>query len=198
MEAKIVALLEGGAIDELEALCRSRPKETASSLIKTLLEEPPFDQLHVRRSLGEVRQGNYVHAFNGVLTSLLEATGDEALQFLVAALPDSRWWVFEQAALALANLRSAGIPAVPALLDALGTPDRRLRALDSLAAIGPGADSAVPAIGGYLRDPDAITRSYAVRALGAIGSPESREALREAVNQEIDPDVRVQFQNLLR
>ncbi len=82
--------------------------------------------------------------------------------------PFEDWTMREAAAVALSRI---GEPAVPALVEALQSPDPNLRqqAADTLARIGPAASTAVPALTALLDDPDPRVKKSAVRALGQIG-----------------------------
>jgi hypothetical protein len=82
--------------------------------------------------------------------------------------PFEDWTMREAAAVALSRI---GEPAVPALVEALKSPDPNIRqqAADTLARIGPAAANAVPALTGLLEDPDPRVKKSAVRALGQIG-----------------------------
>jgi HEAT repeat protein len=89
----------------------------------------------------------------------------------------------------LEALGPAAAPAVPALIDALGDPDRWVRegAGKALAAVGPGAAAAVPALMKTLSDEDDYVRVRAAQALGAIG-PAAKEAIPLLEFHAADPD----------
>jgi hypothetical protein len=82
--------------------------------------------------------------------------------------PFEDWTMREAAAVALSRI---GEPAVPALIEALRSPDPNMRqqSADTLARIGPAASNAVPALTALLDDPDPRVKKSAVRALGQIG-----------------------------
>lgn len=198
METKVIELLRGRDWEHLKILIRSRPSEAVAPLMKALLEEPPFDSESVRIGLGEIRSGGEMRAHNMVLESLIEETGEHALHPLVAALQDSRWWVFETAALALSKLGPTAGLAFPSFLEALQNPHRRLRALDALRALGPAAKDGSKEIGIFLGDKDEITRSYAVRSLAAIGSSQALALIEAAIPLETDSEIRAQMSAALR
>ena len=93
------------------------------------------------------------------------------------------------------TLGMIGEPALPAVLDALKSPDWRTRnaALWALKVMGPKAHSAIPAVVALFRDPDANVRSAAVDALGGMG-PETEKAIPDLVvllgDTETVPDSR--------
>lgn len=89
--------------------------------------------------------------------------------------PFEDWTMREAAAVALSRI---GEPAVPALIDALRSPnpEMRMQAADTLARIGPGASQAVPSLTELLDDEDVRVRKSAARALGQIG-PKAAEAV---------------------
>jgi hypothetical protein len=80
--------------------------------------------------------------------------------------------------LAAEALSRIGPPAVPMLVEALGSPDLsvRKRALEVLLRMGPDAKEAVPALVALLEDEDEELRKGAAVALGRIG-PDSAPAV---------------------
>jgi epoxyqueuosine reductase len=64
-----------------------------------------------------------------------------------------------------------------------------LRRNATLAMGNRGDDRYVPVLARALADPDPVLRSHAAWALGRIGGPQARRALREAVSAEGDPTV---------
>jgi len=88
-----------------------------------------------------------------------------------------------------AALRAIGPPAVPALLERLGAPERQARvvALQALGFLGDDAKSAVPRLIGLLSDPD--LRGEAASALGGIGARDAIPALIAGL-KDPDPDFR--------
>jgi hypothetical protein len=82
--------------------------------------------------------------------------------------PLENWSEQETAADALGRI---GQPAVPALVEALKSPqaDVRVKAAEVLARMGTGAKDAAPQLTVALDDPDERVRKTATRALGMIG-----------------------------
>jgi HEAT repeat protein len=71
------------------------------------------------------------------------------------------------------------VPALPAIVAVLNDPRplHRYLAIETLAAIGPGAASSVPALRERLNDEEALVRAAAADAIAAIsGSPASTAA----------------------
>lgn len=95
------------------------------------------------------------------------------------------WGVRQTATDSLARI---GLPAMPALIDALRDPsaDVRDRAAQALARIGPPARQAVPSLIDALNDPDWRVRRSAARALGQIG-PAAEEAVPALIEVIRDP-----------
>lgn len=95
------------------------------------------------------------------------------------------WDLSETAADALGRI---GAPAVPALVQALQSPEPivRQRAAEVLARIGPEAASAVPYLVRALHDPHEPVQRMAARALGQVG-PLASEAVPELLHVLLVP-----------
>lgn len=93
-------------------------------------------------------------------------------------VPDSPAPLKSEEDLAAEALSRIGPPAVPMLVEALGSPDLsvRKRALEVLLRMGPDAKQAVPALVALLEDDDEELRKGAAVALGRIG-PDSAPAV---------------------
>jgi len=144
---------------------------------------------------------------------------EEAIQRLVAGLGDKDRAIAHMAAKALADLEvdptkvrplvekmiaanpetservlnafaSLGSRAVPHAIVALKDPQRRVRAMQVLARIGPDAAPAVPALAELLKAGDAPTKTEALYALGAVG-PGAEPAVETIITQLGDTDPRV-------
>jgi HEAT repeat protein len=144
---------------------------------------------------------------------------NDAIQRLVTGLGDKNRDVAHMAAKALADLEvnpdkvrplvekmvaanpevsdrvlgafaSLGARAVPHAIAALKDPQRRVRALQVLARIGPEAAPAVPGLIETLKNGDAATKVEALFALGAIG-PKAQAAVTPISDQLGDKDLRV-------
>ncbi|MCZ6634646.1 MAG: HEAT repeat domain-containing protein [bacterium] len=90
------------------------------------------------------------------------------------------------------GLSTAGVAAVPALVDALGDPDWWVRAavVDILGDIGLPAQTAVPDITNALNDASAWVRRNAIEALGTMGV-RAKSAVSALAGALQDDDVRV-------
>ncbi|MHC4326937.1 MAG: HEAT repeat domain-containing protein [Planctomycetota bacterium] len=93
------------------------------------------------------------------------------------------------------ELAAMGEPAVPELIKALSSKDRRRGrfAARALRQIGQDAADAIPVLSESLKDSDALTREYAIEALGKMVDQADRviPVLTEATNDR-DKDVRDQ------
>ncbi|RXW31489.1 HEAT repeat domain-containing protein [Propioniciclava flava] len=91
-----------------------------------------------------------------------------------------------------------GEAAVPALIEALGSPERDVRehAADALGHLGADAITATDALAGLASDPDADVRLAAVAALGQFG-PDAAPAL-EGFRSDADPRITVTVTRLVR
>jgi hypothetical protein len=98
--------------------------------------------------------------------------------------PLEDWTEQEMAADALGRI---GQPAVPELVNALGSldPNIRLKAVEVLGRMGPEAAQAVPSLTKSLEDPDERIRKAAARTLGRIG-PAAQEAVPALVRTLLD------------
>lgn len=115
----------------------------------------------------KIAESNRVASDSKPMTPLPTVPSDGiSSRFTVRPFED--WTMREAAAVALSRI---GEPAVPALVEALKSPDPNVRqqAADTLARIGPAAANAVPALTALLEDPDPRVKKSAVRALGQIG-----------------------------
>jgi len=85
------------------------------------------------------------------------------------------------------SLARLGGDAVPALLEAVEDPQRRLIAIDVLGSLGPLAKDAVPVLVRLLGDADAVVRADAAFALGGIGTDaaEAVPALIELLKKSV-------------
>jgi HEAT repeat protein len=80
---------------------------------------------------------------------------------------------------------------VPGLVRSLEHPDVRVRrgALDALEVLGPLALPALPALTRALQDPDRFVRWSAVRSIGNLDLPDTREVLPDLTRLLHDPDL---------
>lgn len=92
------------------------------------------------------------------------------LDALIAALMDADARVRGLAAQAVGEIGAQALPAVPALIQLLASPDpgSRNSACIGLTGIGPGARAELPALRKALSDPSADVRRFARRAIGVI------------------------------
>ncbi|MEX2176973.1 MAG: HEAT repeat domain-containing protein [Pirellulaceae bacterium] len=99
--------------------------------------------------------------------------------------PLAQWTEQEAAADALGRI---GPPAVPQLIEALGSPqaDSRLQAIQVLARMGSDAKQAVPDLIRLLDDPDERIRKAATRTLGRIG-PDAAPAVPALMRTLLEP-----------
>jgi HEAT repeat protein len=96
----------------------------------------------------------------------------------MAALSDTMPALRAEAARALGNRTPAATAAVPALIDALGDPDRRVRERAAAALGNIGDDAAVAPLGDVLsNDTNRDVAEEAARALGRIATPEAATRL---------------------
>src|SRR5262245_2682492 len=95
------------------------------------------------------------------------------------------WTEQEAAADALGRI---GPPAVPALVQALQTPEAaiRIKSCEVLGRMGEGAQDAVPDLVRLLDDPDAGVRKSAARTLGRIG-PAAKDAVPALMRSLLQP-----------
>ncbi len=114
--------------------------------------------------------------FGGRTVRRVAAPQPAVVEALARALRDRDANVRRNAALALAQLGSAALAAMPALADALATEDVGSVAAEALAKIG---DAALPALVTALTAPGDVSRSHAGYALSLINTP-AAEALRNA------------------
>ena len=103
--------------------------------------------------------------------------------------PFDQWSEQEAAADALGRI---GPAAVPALLQALASPEKamRLKATEVLGRMGPEAKDAVPDLVRLLEDPDLAVRKAATRTLGRIGpaAGDAVPALMRSLEPSSPPD----------
>jgi HEAT repeat protein len=85
---------------------------------------------------------------------------------------------------------SLGARAVPHAITALKDPQRRVRALQVIARIGPEAAPAVPVLAELLNASDAATKTETLFALAAIG-PDAKAAVEPMIEALSDSDVQV-------
>lgn len=111
---------------------------------------------------------------------------DDAVEERFTVKPIAAWTEQETAADALGRI---GPPAVPALVEALKSPeaDVRLKAVDVLARMGNDAKDATPDLIRLLDDPDERIRKAATRALGIIG-PEAAPAVPALMRSLMQPE----------
>lgn len=104
----------------------------------------------------------------------------------ISQFPFFREWGVRQTA--TDSLARIGMPALPALIEALKDPQAsvRDRAAHALARMGPPASQAVPALIDALEDPDWRVRRSAARALGQIG-PSAEAAVPALIEVIRDP-----------
>ncbi len=169
-----------GAIRQqaLDLLCSVGPA-VAPTLIALLKDESASARQFAARALGS-----------------LAPESPDAVTALAEALADPDEGVVWEAAYALAAFRERAAPAAEPLARALltaGDSLGRTYAGDALAAIGPPAAFAVPALVKALEDPDPAVRRAAARAIGNIGPPAAISATDPliAVFRRNDPHVRV-------
>jgi hypothetical protein len=115
------------------------------------------------------------------------ASFDEpAVEERFSVKPIEAWTEQETAADALGRI---GPPAVPALVEALKSPEAevRLKAIEVLARMGNDAKDATPDLIRLLDDPDERIRKAATRALGIIG-PEAAPAVPALMRSLMQPD----------
>lgn len=124
----------------------------------------------------------------GLVQALPETGDSRAVAPLIAALQDESESVRGQA---LQGLKDIGPPAVPLLIDALKSPDRRVRRKASCVLDNIGYElrevgdcRAVAPLIDALKDPTSVVRSHSVTALGKIGRSEALPAVRAALKSE--------------
>ncbi len=98
--------------------------------------------------------------------------------------------------MALGELRDAGSVATIRPMTADSDPLVRGRAAEAIGKIA--AESAVGDLTPLLDDPDSYVREAAAQALGRLDRPESRPALRAALEAETTPDVRTALAEAIR
>jgi HEAT repeat protein len=125
--------------------------------------------------------------------SAIEATSPAAIEALCQSLRDEDVTVRREAARALKDLAPpAAVPALGESLKPKEDLDVRLAALGALAAIGPKANAATPALVKAIADKNSSIRLEAVNALLAVGASfkDTAQALRGA-RDDISPRVRI-------
>jgi HEAT repeat protein len=141
--------------EALKALGRLGP--LAVSAVDDLIlvargDKPPLDPDHLRDALVRIGPG----AVPRLIFHLRAApSGDEA--------------AYGEAGLASSVLRGIGEPAVPALINVLSDPERKIDAIITLRAMGPRAGDAAPALVRLYRE-DSTVRAAVVAAFFAMGS----------------------------
>ena len=156
----VIAAVRKKLDDEVEAV-----RDAAAALLKDFESHLRMvDFLSDRENDGEARSRE-AHAIG-----LLNVRTSQAIAALGAALEDD-----DTREMAGWSLETIGAAAVPALIQALGDDQWRVRerAARALGGIGPDASAAVLALRISLRDGDKDVRAQAARALGRIGSAEA-------------------------
>jgi lysophospholipase L1-like esterase len=157
------------AVPALFAALSDPSEAVRAAAARALARIPPSPEDVPRLVAALASEDTYVSAFAAWTLGNLGALASSAVADLTRAL--AREETNAVVAAAIARIGPAAASAVPALVEALRSPDadRRWRAARTLGRIGPAAAPAVEPLAAALGDENGVVRQHAARALGRIG-----------------------------